>query len=69
MKFTFKRESMNHKDKSDFDSNFKWTRAWDFQQCGILTSVDSDVPVQLLLSLDTYCCSVSSLTLIEYLSD
>ena len=25
----------------------------DFQQCGILTSVDSDEPVQPLLSLET----------------
>ena len=25
----------------------------DFQQCGILTSVDSDEPVQLLLGLET----------------
>ena len=25
----------------------------DFQQCGILTSVDSEVPVSLLLSLET----------------
>ena len=25
----------------------------DFQQCGILTSVDTDGPVQLVLSLET----------------
>ena len=26
---------------------------WDFQQCGILTSVDSDEPLQPILSLET----------------
>ena len=42
----------------------------DFQQCGILTGVDSDEPVQLLLKLrNSKWCSVSSLTLIEFLSD
>ena len=30
-----------------------WAVAWDFQQLDILTSVDSDEPVQLLLSLET----------------
>ena len=38
----------------------------DFQQCGILNSVDSDEPVQSPLKRrNSKCCSVSSLTLIE----
>ena len=39
----------------------------DFQKCGILTSVDSDEPEQPSFMLK--CCSVSSLTFIEYSSD
>ena len=39
----------------------------DFQQCDILTSVDSDEPVQPLFKpRNSKWCSVSSLTLIEY---
>ena len=38
-----------------------------FQQCGILTSVDSDEPVQPPFKLRNFkWCSISSLTLIEY---
>ena len=41
-----------------------------FQQCGILTSVDSDEPVQPPFKLrNSKWCSVSSLTVIEYSSD
>ena len=44
--------------------------AWDFQQCDILTCVDSDEPVQPPLKLrNSKYCSVNSLTLIEYSSD
>ena len=44
--------------------------ACDFQQCGILTSVDSDKPVHPPIKLRTSKrCSVSSLTVIEYSSD
>ena len=40
-----------------------------FQQCGILTSVDSDEHVQPHIKLrNSKCCSVSSLTVIEYSS-
>ena len=43
---------------------------WDFQQCGIFTSVDSDEPVQPPFNhRNSKCCSVSSLTLLEYSSD
>ena len=43
-----------------------WAATCDFQQCGILTSVDSDMPVQPPFKLRTSKrCSVSSLTLIE----
>ena len=43
---------------------------YDFQQCGILTIVGSDESVQPPFKLrNSKCCSVSSLTLIEYLSD
>ena len=42
----------------------------DFQQCGSLTSVDSNEPVQPPFKLrNCKSCSVSSLTVIEYSSD
>ena len=42
----------------------------DFQQCGILTCVDSDEPVQPPFKVkNSKCCSVSSLTLVEYSSN
>ena len=42
----------------------------DFQLCGILTSIDSDEPVQHpFKGRNSKCCSVSSLTVIEYSSD
>ena len=42
----------------------------DFQQFGILTSVDSDEPVQPPIKLrNSKWCSVSSLTFVEYSSD
>ena len=48
----------------------KWAAACDFQQCGILTNVDSDEPVQPPGKLrKSKWCSVSSLTLVEYSSD
>ena len=51
-----------------FDNN--WASAWDFQQCGILTSVDSDENVQPSFKLrNSNWCSFSSLTSIEYSSD
>ena len=41
-----------------------------FQQCGILTSVDSDEPVQPTVELSkSKWCSVNRLTVIEYSSD
>ena len=41
----------------------------DFEHCGILTSVDSDQPVQPPVKLrNSKLCSVSSFTLIEYSS-
>ena len=42
----------------------------DFQQCGILTSVDSDELVQPPIRLrNSKCYPVSSLTVIEHSSD
>ena len=47
-----------------------WAVTCDFQQCGILTSVDSYEPVQPTFELrNSKWCSVSSLTIIEYSSD
>ena len=44
-----------------------WAMACVFQQCGILTSVDSDKPVQPPFKLrNSKWCGVSSLILIEY---
>ena len=41
-----------------------WAVAWDFQQCGILTCVDSDEPLQPPSKLrHSKWCSVSSLTI------
>ena len=43
---------------------------YDFQQCGILTSVDSEEPVQAPFKCrNSKWYSVSSLTVIEYSSD
>ena len=48
----------------------KWVATCDIQQCGTLTSVDSDEPLQPPFRLrNLKWCSVSSLTLIEYSSD
>ena len=48
----------------------KWAATCDFQQCGILTSVDSDKPVQPPYKLrNSKWRSVSSFTVIEYPSD
>ena len=42
----------------------------DFQQCGILTCVDSDQPVQPPVKLRySKCCLVSSLIVMKYFSD
>ena len=47
-----------------------WAVTCDFQQCGVLTSVDSDEPVQPPFKVrNLKWCSVSSLTLIWYSSD
>ena len=47
-----------------------WAAPCDFQQCVILTSIDSDEPVQPHFKLrNSKRCSVSSLTLIEYSRD
>ena len=56
--------------ESDGHKGNKWARTCDFQQCGILTSVGSDEPVQSPFRLrNRKWCSVSSLTIIEYWSD
>ena len=48
----------------------KCALTFDFQQCGILTSVDSDGPVQPRVKLRNFIkYSVSSLTVGKYLSD
>ena len=47
-------------------SNHIWAVTCDFQQCGILTSVDPDQPVQSPVKLsNSKCCSVSILTVID----
>ena len=49
---------------------YNWAVTCDFQQCGILTSVDSYEPVQPTFNLrNSKWCLVNSLTLIEYSSD
>ena len=50
--------------------NVIWAVTCDFQQCGILTCVDSEEPVWPRFKLKaSKWCSVSSLTLIDYSSD
>ena len=44
-----------------------WAATCDFQQCGMLTWINSDQPVEAPVKLrSSKCCSVSSLTVIEY---
>ena len=51
-------------------TNAIWAVTCDFQQCGILTSVDSDKPVQPTFKLrNSKWWSVNRLTFIEYSSD
>ena len=61
----------NHEHKITFMSqNRIWAVKFDFQQCGILTSVGSDEPVQPPFKpRNLKWGPVSSLTVIEYLSD
>ena len=47
-----------------------WAMTCDFQQCDVLTSVNSDEPVKPPFKIrNSKWCSVSSLTVIEYSSD
>ena len=56
------------RDTLETDNN--WAVTCDFQQCGILTSEDSEEPVQPPFKLrNSKWCSVSILTVIEYSSD
>ena len=51
-------------------SHGKWAATCDYQQCGVLTSVDSDEPMQPPFKLrNSQWCSISSLTLIKYFGD
>ena len=51
-------------------SGYIWAVTCDFQQCGILTSVDSYEPVQPPFKLrNSKWCSVSSFTVIDYSSN
>ena len=60
----------NRQDTEEEVRSFNLATTCDFQQCGILTSVDSDEPLQPPFKLrNSKCCSVSSLTIIEYSSD
>ena len=50
--------------------HYIWASAWYFQQCGILTCVDLDEPLQPPFKLrNSKWCSVSSLTILEWSSD
>ena len=52
------------------EGKFKWAATCNFQQCGILTSVDSDEPVQPPVKLrNSKCCSISRSTVRKYSSD
>ena len=51
----------------NFEMDIEWQPC---QQCGILTSVDSDEPLQHYFKLrNSKWCSISSFTIIEYSSD
>ena len=69
-----KRESkvlvVNQENQAIWLVGLQWATTWDFQQCGILTCVDSDEPVQPSFKLrNSKWCSVSSITVQEYSSD
>ena len=76
-KYQLKRHEIIHSDEKPFKCDHcdrvfkdKWASAWDFQQCGISTCVDSDEPLQPPLKLrNSKLCSVSSLTIVEYSSN
>ena len=64
------RNKTNNLSLRTWHKNQNWATTRDFQQCGILTSVDSDEPVQPSFKLrNSKWCSVSSLTIIQYSSD
>ena len=66
--WTLKQVSMTRNSQNDVCSI--WAATCDYQQCGILTSVDSDESVQPPFKFrNSKWCSVSSLTVIEYSSD
>ena len=51
-------------------SYYNWAATCDFQQCGTLTSIDSDEPVKQACKLrNSKWCSVSSYIILEYESD
>ena len=51
-------------------TDYIWAETQDFQQCGILTCVDSDEYVQSPFKLrNSKWCSLSSLSLIEFSSE
>ena len=63
-----------HSGDPDAICQFKYFKEWaasrDLQQCGILTWIDSDEPVQPPFKLrNSKWCSVSSITVIGYSSD
>ena len=52
------------------EMKLKWAVTCDYQQCGILTRVDSEKPVQpIFMRRTSKWCSVSSLTVIKCTSD
>ena len=61
--------NVNDKDFHILKPGFNWAFTFDFQQCGILTSVDSDKYVQPPFKLRNFkWCLVNSLTVTEYSS-
>ena len=63
-------QSLYNTPNFNMDLDIKWAATWDFQQCGILTSIDSDEPVQPPFKRrKSKYCFVSRLTAIEYSSD
>ena len=71
----YKHQVVNHallglKPSCIWNNTCIWAGICDFQQCGVLTSVDSNEPVQPSFKLrNSKCCSVSSLIFIDYSCD
>ena len=70
VKTEFKSKKLQKNNEVGHREKYNWAATCDFQQCGILTCVDSNEPVKSPFKLRiSKRCSVSRLTVIKYSSD